>query len=124
MTTKLTVVVRKGFGAGYYAASCGKPYCRNEEWLGFFGAMLISVGNIIRHPRRFRWNAVVTGFEAVGVQALFIIGLMSFLIGVVVGQQGAVQLEQFGADHQFSTDVLRDGTLGADGAHPAAGRSP
>jgi len=34
----------------------------------------------------------------VGVRALGIIGLMTFLIGVVIGQQGAVQLEQFGAE--------------------------
>ena len=66
--------------------------------LGFFGAMLIAFGNIIRHPRRFRWNAIVTRFEVVGVQALFIIGLMSFLVGIVIAQQGAVQLRQFGAE--------------------------
>ena len=34
----------------------------------------------------------------VGVSALGIIGLMSFLIGVVIAQQGAVQLRQFGAE--------------------------
>jgi len=66
--------------------------------LGFFGAMLISVGHIIRHPRRFRFNAVVTRFEVVGVHALGIIGLMSFLVGIVIAQQGAVQLRQFGAE--------------------------
>jgi phospholipid/cholesterol/gamma-HCH transport system permease protein len=66
--------------------------------LGFFGAMLIAFGNIIRHPRRFRWNAVVTQFEVVGVHALFIVGLMSFLVGIVIAQQGAVQLRQFGAE--------------------------
>jgi phospholipid/cholesterol/gamma-HCH transport system permease protein len=66
--------------------------------LGFFGSMLISFGNIIRHPRRFRLNAVVTGFEAVGVEALFIIGLMSLLVGIVIAQQGAVQLRQFGVE--------------------------
>jgi phospholipid/cholesterol/gamma-HCH transport system permease protein len=66
--------------------------------LGFFGAMLISVGNIIRHPRRFRFNAVVTRFEVVVVHALGIIGLMSFLVGIVIAQQGAVQLRQFGAE--------------------------
>ena len=66
--------------------------------LGFFGAMLISFGHILRHPRRFRLNAVVSGFEAVGVQALFIIGLMSFLVGIVIAQQGAVQLRQFGVE--------------------------
>ena len=66
--------------------------------LGFFGALLISLWNIARHPRRFRFNAVVTRFEMVGVHALGIIGLMSFLVGIVIAQQGAVQLRQFGAE--------------------------
>jgi phospholipid/cholesterol/gamma-HCH transport system permease protein len=43
-------------------------------------------------------TAVISRFDVVGVRALGIIGLMSFLIGIVVGQQGAVQLEQFGAE--------------------------
>ncbi len=66
--------------------------------LGFFGATLIAFGAIIRHPKRFRVNAVIQRFDLVGVRALGIIGLMSFLIGIVIGQQGAVQLEQFGAE--------------------------
>ena len=66
--------------------------------VGFFGAVLIGIGSIIRHPKRFRFNAVVQRFDLVGVRALGIIGLMSFLIGIVVGQQGAVQLQQFGAE--------------------------
>ena len=66
--------------------------------LGFFGALLIATGNIIRHPRRLRINAITQQFEAVGVRALFIIGLMTFLVGIVIAQQGAVQLRQFGAE--------------------------
>ena len=66
--------------------------------LGFFGSTLIAFANLIRRPRRFRINAIVQRFDVVGVRALGIIGLMSFLIGIVVGQQGAVQLEQFGAE--------------------------
>jgi phospholipid/cholesterol/gamma-HCH transport system permease protein len=66
--------------------------------LGFFGATLISFANLIRRPRRFRLNAVVQRFDVVGVRALGIIGLMSFLIGIVIAQQGAVQLAQFGAE--------------------------
>jgi phospholipid/cholesterol/gamma-HCH transport system permease protein len=66
--------------------------------LGFLGATLIGFANLIKHPKRFRINAIVQRFDVVGVRALGIIGLMSFLIGVVVGQQGAVQLEQFGAE--------------------------
>jgi phospholipid/cholesterol/gamma-HCH transport system permease protein len=65
--------------------------------LGFFGATLIGFANVIRRPRRFRVNAVVQRFDVVGVRALGIIGLMSFLIGIVIAQQGSVQLAQFGA---------------------------
>ncbi len=66
--------------------------------LGFLGATVIAFFNVIRHPRRFRFNATVQRFEVVGVSALGIIGLMSFLIGMVIAQQGAVQLRQFGAE--------------------------
>jgi len=66
--------------------------------LGFFGAVIVGTGAIIRRPRRFRLNAVVQRFDLVGVRALGIIGLMTFLIGIVIGQQGAVQLQQFGAE--------------------------
>jgi phospholipid/cholesterol/gamma-HCH transport system permease protein len=66
--------------------------------LGFFGSTLIGFANVIRRPRRFRVNAVLQRFDVVGVRALGIIGLMSFLIGIVIAQQGSVQLAQFGAE--------------------------
>jgi phospholipid/cholesterol/gamma-HCH transport system permease protein len=66
--------------------------------LGFFGSILIATWDLIRHPSRFRVNAVIHRFELVGVKALAIVGLMSFLIGIVIAQQGAVQLAQFGAE--------------------------
>ncbi len=66
--------------------------------LGFLGATLIAIGALIRHPSRFRTKALVRQLELVGVSALGIIGLMSFLIGIVIAQQGAVQLRQFGAE--------------------------
>ena len=65
--------------------------------LGFFGSTLIAFANVIRRPKRFRVNAVIQRFDVVGVRALGIIGLMSFLIGIVIAQQGSVQLAQFGA---------------------------
>lgn len=66
--------------------------------LGFMGATVMAFGAVIANPRRFRFNATVHRFEVVGVQSLGIIGLMSFLIGIVIAQQGAVQLRQFGAE--------------------------
>ena len=60
--------------------------------IGFLGAILAGVGGLILHPRRFRMKALVRQMELVGVTSLPIIGLMSFLIGIVIAQQGAVQL--------------------------------
>ena len=66
--------------------------------LGFMGATVLAALAVLRNPRRFRFHATVHRFEVVGVSALGIIGLMSFLIGIVIAQQGAVQLRQFGAE--------------------------
>lgn len=73
--------------------------------VGFFGATCVAIWNVIRNPARFRVNAVVQRFEVVGVAALGIIGLMSFLIGIVIAQQGAVQLRQFGAE-MFTINLI------------------
>jgi phospholipid/cholesterol/gamma-HCH transport system permease protein len=66
--------------------------------VGFFGQILIGAMGLARHPSRFPVRALVHQMELVGVTALPIIGLMSFLIGIVIAQQGSVQLEQFGAE--------------------------
>jgi phospholipid/cholesterol/gamma-HCH transport system permease protein len=68
------------------------------QFLGFVGQVMKAAFELILHPRRFRIHAVVQHFDMVGVRALGIIGLMSFLIGIVIAQQGAVQLQQFGAE--------------------------
>ncbi|MEM7689095.1 MAG: MlaE family lipid ABC transporter permease subunit [Pseudomonadota bacterium] len=66
--------------------------------VGALGRVMIGFGNLAREPSRFPIRALVAQMEQVGVTSLPIIGLMSFLIGVVIAQQGAVQLEQFGAE--------------------------
>lgn len=66
--------------------------------LSFLGELIVTFGSLIRHPGRFRGKALVHQMQLVGINALFIIGLMSFLVGIVIAQQGAVQLRQFGAE--------------------------
>ncbi|WP_373487018.1 MlaE family lipid ABC transporter permease subunit [Blastomonas sp.] len=66
--------------------------------ISFFGSIVRAIGGVIRHPGRFRLAATIRHFELVGASALGIVGLMSFLIGIVIAQQGAVQLRQFGAE--------------------------
>ncbi len=67
-------------------------------FLGFLGVTLISLVNTLGRRRGLRWHAIIRQIEVVGIDALAIIGLMSFLVGIVIAQQGAVQLRQFGAD--------------------------
>jgi phospholipid/cholesterol/gamma-HCH transport system permease protein len=64
----------------------------------FLGAVFITMASVAMRPRKLRWHAIVQRFEIVGVHALAIVGLMSFLVGIVIAQQGAVQLRQFGAE--------------------------
>lgn len=66
--------------------------------IGFLGRIMNALGALLRNPSRFRTRALIRQIELVGVDALPIIGLMSFLIGIVIAQQGAAQLAQFGAE--------------------------
>lgn len=68
------------------------------NFLGFVGQVVKAGFQLLINPRRFRIHAVVNHFDNVGVRALPIVGLMSFLIGIVIAQQGATQLRQFGAE--------------------------
>lgn len=66
--------------------------------LGFIGLTISRAVGAMRNSAGLRWNAVVVQMEQSGVNALGIVGLMSFLVGIVIAQQGAVQLRQFGAE--------------------------
>ena len=66
--------------------------------MGFVGLVLATLLNVAVHPKRWRWTAVVYQMEVVGLNALPIVGLVSFLIGIVIAYQGAYQLRLFGAE--------------------------
>ncbi|HYG86217.1 MAG TPA: MlaE family lipid ABC transporter permease subunit [Azospirillum sp.] len=66
--------------------------------LNFLGLMTVTLLRVIRHPSRLRYRAVMFHIEQTGLNALPILGLLSFLIGVVMAFQGADQLQRFGAE--------------------------
>lgn len=65
--------------------------------LGFVGECTLALGRSIAQPARIRWRPIVFNLRAAGVDALAIVGLLAFLLGVVVAYQGAGQLRQYGA---------------------------
>ena len=72
------------------------------QFLGFVGQVVKAFFTLLMNPRRFRWHAVVQHFDMVGVRALGIVGLMSFLIGIlmtaimVAGRSGSAFAAQIG----------------------------
>jgi len=75
------------------------------ELLGFFGAVISRFVAVMVRPRRLRFTSVVFHMQEIGVNAIPIVSLMAFLIGVVMAFQGAVQLRQFGAE-VFVVDLI------------------
>jgi phospholipid/cholesterol/gamma-HCH transport system permease protein len=60
---------------------------------------------MILQPRRLRMPALVSQMQETGLNAVPIVALMGFLIGVVLSFQGAAQLRQFGAE-VFVVDLI------------------
>jgi phospholipid/cholesterol/gamma-HCH transport system permease protein len=65
--------------------------------IAFVGESAIAFAGCIAHPRRMRWRPILFNIRSAGVDALPIVGLLSFLLGIVVAYQVADQLRQFGA---------------------------
>lgn len=76
----------------------------------FFGLVTLTTLRILRHPSRFRFTSFVSHVQRTGLSALPIVGLLSFLIGVVIAYQGATQLRYFGAEI-FTVNLLGIGYL-------------
>lgn len=66
--------------------------------LSFLGLVLTRLASLVVVPSRLRFTALSYQIEEVGFKSMGIVGLISFLIGAVMVNQGAVQLAKFGAD--------------------------
>ncbi len=66
--------------------------------LSFVGECAQAFAGCLTHPSRFRWRPILYNIRSAGVDALPIVGLLSFLLGIVVAYQGADQLRQYGAN--------------------------
>jgi phospholipid/cholesterol/gamma-HCH transport system permease protein len=89
-------------GLGRVAAATAR---QGLALLGFVGQCAIALGANIAHPSRFRWRPILYNLRSAGFDALPIVGLLSFLLGIVVAYQGADQLRQYGANI-FVADLI------------------
>jgi len=66
--------------------------------LAFFGQMLISGVGLLRAPRSANWSELPSTMERSGADAVPIVVLINFLVGVAMAFQAAAQLKRFGAN--------------------------
>ena len=66
--------------------------------LSFVGESALALAGCIAQPARMRWRPILYNIRRAGFDALPIIGLLSFLLGIVVAYQAADQLRRFGAN--------------------------
>ena len=69
----------------------------SKEMLAFLGEMTVTFFALLRLKARYRASDLFLLIQQCGAQALPIVTLISFLVGVILAFVGAVQLKQFGA---------------------------
>jgi phospholipid/cholesterol/gamma-HCH transport system permease protein len=69
-----------------------------QAFLDFTGEVALSAARLLPHPQRWRTRTVMHEVQIGGFDALPIIGLTSFLLGIVVAYQSADQLRDYGAN--------------------------
>jgi phospholipid/cholesterol/gamma-HCH transport system permease protein len=76
-----------------------------REAIGFMGLVIYTFSRTALKPKRLRFTSLVHHIEEIGLNAVPIVMLMSFLIGAVLAYQGSEQLQKFGASI-FTVDLI------------------
>jgi phospholipid/cholesterol/gamma-HCH transport system permease protein len=87
--------------------------------LAFLGEVSLGLGRLVVGRARYRRSDLLLILQEVGAQALPIVSLISFLVGVILAYVGAVQLRQFGAQI-YVADLVGIGMTREMGAMMAA----
>lgn len=69
-----------------------------KSQVAFIGEAGHALAHAFSHPRRVRWRDTLAVAEAAGVDALPIVTLVAFLLGVIIAYQSALAMQQFGAE--------------------------
>jgi phospholipid/cholesterol/gamma-HCH transport system permease protein len=76
-----------------------------QALIEFVGEACVALFRVLLNPRQVRWRDTFFVAESAGVNALPIIALISFLIGLIMAFQAAIPMRQFGAEI-FVADLI------------------
>jgi phospholipid/cholesterol/gamma-HCH transport system permease protein len=94
---EIAVPIRKGFIENVGRTTV-EVYEDIKDFITFLGHLFFAMFHLLLSPKDIRIKEIVYHIHQSGLNALVIIGLTSFLVGMVIAYQGAVQLAKFGAD--------------------------
>lgn len=88
---------------GVQAALARLGFAVTDNWneiialVSFLGENLVKLGRTVMQPRRLRITSVVHHMEQVGLDAVPLVALLSYLVGAVIAFLGSTILADFGA---------------------------
>ncbi|MDZ4742150.1 MAG: ABC transporter permease [Verrucomicrobiota bacterium] len=89
------------------------------DYVRFFGELSVVMVKSFSTPHRIRWHDTMVTFEKAGVNALAVVALISFLVGLIISFQAAIPMKQFGVEI-FVVDLLTIAVLRELGAFMTA----
>jgi phospholipid/cholesterol/gamma-HCH transport system permease protein len=78
--------------------------------MGFLGQNVQALGNLLRGRAQFRWSDTLLAIQECGPEALGIVALINFLIGLILAFVGATELANFGASI-YTADLVAVATV-------------
>jgi phospholipid/cholesterol/gamma-HCH transport system permease protein len=87
-----------------------KGWSRERELMTFLGENVLAFARLLRGKAQLRWSDAWLVMQQCGPEALGVVALINFLVGVILAFVGSVQLSQFGASI-FVADLVAIGTV-------------
>jgi len=79
-------------------AAAVRSWYELRGFISFTGEVSVALCRAMKNPRTVRWRDVLLVAEKAGANALPIIALISFLVGLIMAFQGAIPMKQFGVE--------------------------
>lgn len=73
-------------------------YLLSIQFISFLGEIVVALGQMLRQPRSIQWRAFLHVIHETGFEALGIVAMLCFLIGIVLAYQASQQLLAYGAN--------------------------
>lgn len=102
---RINIAIKLPTSLEHIGSSAESIFRETKDLLSFVGETALIFGASIAHPSRLRWRPVLFNIQEAGFNAIPIVGILAFLLGVVVAYQSADQLRHYGANI-FVVDLI------------------